>query len=121
MSEYSDKLGKLAKDIEMFHEELGLFNKKDFRLYMTLQPNETQRTGCGIIVKVEDNPWKDKVDFECGDKLYTVLTDFGNVMKLTDSEIHSAYDSVRIETDPQGRYNRQMDLLVEASEWFKGE
>lgn len=52
------------------------------------------------------------------DKLYTVVTDFGNSVVMTHSEMKSSYVPVRHETDILGRFNRQQVLLQSFKEKY---
>jgi hypothetical protein len=101
--------------------DLELYEIPKFEKWMCISPKGNPyggtSTGCGIIVNVEDVP--DHRKSMLGDKLYTVLTDFGNTFKMTIYELESAYVATRKEDDPQARYMRQQELLKEAwGKWF---
>lgn len=93
---------------------------QDFQLYTTLQP-KAGHTGCGMIVKVEDILESRQGLYNSKEnKLYTVLTDFGNTFILTVEELETAYTITGIEKDPQSRFMRQQELLREAwGKYFK--
>ena len=103
---------------------LDLYELPKFEKWMCVSPKgslyEEVKTGCGIIVDVETIPEKRKG--LCGskeNKLYTVMTDFGNTFKLTVEELEGAYVAIRKEVDPKGRFERQQKLLKTAwDEWF---
>jgi hypothetical protein len=99
-------------------EMVDLYEIPKFEKWMCVSPKGYDiHTGCGIIVDVEDVPEKRKGML--GDKLYTVLTDFGNTFKMTIYELESVYVATRKEDDPQARYIRQQELLKEAwGKWF---
>lgn len=90
------------------------------KLYTTLQP-KTGHTGCGIIVKVERTPESRQGLYNSKEnKLYTVLTDFGNTFILTLEELETAYTITGVEKDPKRRFMRQQELLREAwDKYFK--
>lgn len=79
-------------------------------------------TNSGIIVKVENDtsPMWAAVFGVATIKLYHVLTDFGNIIKLTESEMDSNYYYTFKEEDPLERFERQQELLREAyAEYFE--
>lgn len=101
-------------------ESLELAEPFKFELHTTLQPKHGY-TGCGIIVEVisilesRQGLYNSKEN-----KLYTVLTDFGNTFVLTVEELETAYTITGVEKDPQGRFIRQQELLREAwDKYFK--
>lgn len=92
----------------------------NFSLHVTVQPI-AGHTGCGIIMEITDIPeHRLGLYSEDGsvDKLYTVVTDFGNSVVMTYSEMKSAYVPVRYETDILGRFNRQQELLQSFKEKY---
>lgn len=105
-------------------ESLDLYEVPKFEKWMCVSPkgslyNEV-KTGCGIIVDVEIVPEKRQSLYGSKEnKLYTVMTDFGNTFKLTVEELEGAYVATRKEGDPKGRFERQQKLLKTAwAEWF---
>lgn len=76
-------------------------------------------TGCGIIVDVDIIPESQQEKFYGSKRMFTLLTDFGNTMKLTEDEIECLYEPVRLCRDPLGRLKQQQDNLYEAElRWF---
>lgn len=91
---------------------------QDFQLYTTLQP-KGDYSGCGMIVQVQDVPESRQGLYNSKEnKLYTVLTDFGNTFTLTVEELETAYIVTGVEKDPQSRFMRQQELLREAWETY---
>lgn len=102
--------------------ELDLCRNIGFDKWVCVSPKGPDIvTGCGIIVDVETIPEKIQGFYGTKEnKLYTVLTDFGNTFYLTPEEMESAYVAMRKEENPQERYKRQQELLKDAWErWFK--
>uniref|UniRef100_A0AB39AJW4 Uncharacterized protein n=1 Tax=Vibrio phage P018-4 TaxID=3229728 RepID=A0AB39AJW4_9CAUD len=107
-------------------ESLDLYDLPKFEKWMCVSPKgppyEEVRTGCGIIVDVETIPEKRQGLYDSKEnKLYTVMTDFGNTFKLTLEELESTYVATRKESAPKGRFKRQQELLKTAwDKWFDG-
>ena len=102
--------------------ELDLCRNIDFDKWVCVSPKGTDIvTGCGIIVDVLDIPEKRKGFYGAKEnRLYTVMTDFGNTFTFTKEEMESAYVATRKEENPQERYKRQQELLKDAwGKWFK--
>ena len=70
----------------------------------------TGMTGSGIVLKIRDVP-PEKVEMYSCDKLFHFITDFGNVVVLTEGELLSNYEFSHVEEDIIGRFERQQDLL----------
>jgi hypothetical protein len=85
---------------------------KDFRLNVTVIPTGKGRTGAGIIIRITDVPEKRREMLKC-DNIYHVMTDFGNIIQLSLSELNSNYNAVCVD-DPQERFERQKELLTDA-------
>lgn len=92
----------------------------DFGMWVTVAPKgEVLRTGHGIIVAVESIPEKRGSMYNTKESnLYVVMTDFGNLMRLTIEELESAYIPRFLEKDPKARFERQQELLREAYECY---
>ena len=66
-------------------------------------------TGCGVIISVEESKYN---------VIYQVLTDFGNVVTLTEGELHKHYEvNSECVIDIEERIQIQMDKLT--SVWVK--
>lgn len=79
-----------------------------FKLHTICQPI-TYLSGHGIIVKIENVP--EHRQGMLGEKLYTLMTDFGNVFKLTQQELDNNYKPLYHEQDVVQRFERQQELL----------
>ncbi len=75
----------------------------------------TNLTGCGIVISIKENP-EYKKDI-LGKYQYEILTDFGNIIKLTYEEIDNNYEVVR-EDNIRERLIRQKELLSEAEHYL---
>lgn len=95
--------------------ELKLKEDKPLPVYKTGQ-NVTPKsvdgeilTGCGVIISVEESKYS---------VLYKVLTDFGNVVTLTEGDFHTYYEvNSEYVIDIEERIQIQMDKLTNA--WIK--
>lgn len=94
---------------------------------MALATKDGQRCGNGFVVNEEDENYGGAETFH----LFHVLTDFGNVMKLTKNEVNELFDTANWWDDqafggefgngpqfdnfmcPVARIKRQMELLVD--------
>jgi len=113
MEEISLSTGKVLYLGKPFESEVN------FQLHTTLQPKSCH-TGCGMIVEISKLPDYFPEGSSKGDKLYTVLTDFGNTFKMTIEELETAYTITGAEKDPQSRFMRQQELLRDAwDRYFK--
>lgn len=90
---------------------------KGFTKYTTVKPNQEEPlTGHGIILDIvpmtaAQLSWF--VNHE--DKnMYHIMTDFGNIVKLTYTELSTHYVPCFVEDDPVGRFQRQQYLLQES-------
>tara|TARA_R100000541_G_C1897352_1_gene84022 strand:- start:65020 stop:65307 length:288 start_codon:yes stop_codon:yes gene_type:complete len=75
----------------------------------------TNLTGCGIVIAIKENS-EDKKNI-LGEYQYQILTDFGNIIKLTYEEINNNYEVVR-EDNIRERFIRQKELLLEAENYL---
>ena len=85
----------------------------------TLRPKTVPPlTGCGIVLFVQDVP-------ECRRSMYSnttqdwsylvsFMTDFGNILMLTDKEVLNNYEVTGIDTDIEGRIETQIGKLRKA-------
>lgn len=79
------------------------------QLYSVVQCN-TGMTGCGIIVNVQPIPEK-RYDMYLTSCIYTLVTDFGNVVSLTQEELDANYTFICVEDNPLVRWNKQIDNI----------
>jgi len=100
--------------------EIELADPLVFDKWVEVSPKVTPSlTGCGIIVGVEIIPDSEQEKFYGSNRMFTLLTDFGNTVKLTEGEIDSMYVPVRLCRDPLGRLKKHQDNLYEAElRWF---
>lgn len=75
----------------------------------------TNLTGYGIVISIKENS-EDKKGI-LGEYQYEILTDFGNILKLTYEEINNNYKVVR-EDNIRERFIRQKELLLEAENYL---
>ncbi len=92
----------------------------EFGMWVTVAPKgEVLRTGHGIIVDVVPMELGMQEMLHSEDpNLYLVMTDFGNVMRLTIEELEEAYLPRFLEKEPKARFERQQELLREAYEQY---
>lgn len=94
--------------------------KVDDEQFMVIGQNlitRNGRIGNGIIIGVEDD------EESYVGRLYTILTDFGNTIQLTWSEIRGAFDvenSWVCICDVEARIRTQLDLLAKALDALEG-
>lgn len=100
--------------------EIDLADELVFDKWVEVSPKTTPcLTGCGIIVGVEIIPERQQEKFYGDTRMFTLLTDFGNTMRLTESEVAGLYVPIRLCKDPLGRLKKQQDNLYEAElRWF---
>lgn len=67
-------------------------------------------TGAGIVLKIE-NVHESFIETYGCDKVYHFITDFGNIVVLTEQELLSGYEFSHVEDDIILRFERQQMLL----------
>lgn len=98
---------------------LGVYELPEFEKWMCISPKgDPVHTGCGIIVDVIDLPDYFPPESSKMDKLFVIMTDFGNTFKFTIEELEDNYVAVRKELEPKARFERQQELLNEAFEMY---
>lgn len=76
------------------------------QLYSVVQCR-TGMIGCGIIVNVQPIPEK-RYDMYLTSCIYTLVTDFGNVVSLTQEELDANYTFICVEGNPLARWDKQI-------------
>jgi|TARA_A100001391_G_C4916848_1_gene238038 predicted regulator of Ras-like GTPase activity (Roadblock/LC7/MglB family) len=78
--------------------------------------SHTNLTGYGIIVEIKKN--SEEYSHILGEHQYVILTDFGNIVRLTLDELENNYTHIRYDNIRE-RFLRQKELLHEAEEYLK--
>ena len=73
-------------------------------------------TGCGIIINIKDNS-ENKIPMR-GKYTFQVLTDFGNIINLSEQEKEGHYRQIRGD-DIKERFLRQQELLLDAKVYLQ--